>query len=46
MKISADVRKYAQERNLQSEEALNEGMRSKSEEFRKGGSARYVEKEL
>jgi phosphomethylpyrimidine synthase len=46
MKISADVRKYAQERNLQSEEALNEGMRSKSEEFRKGGSALYVEKEL
>jgi len=46
MKISADVRRYAEERGLKSDEALADGMRSKSEEFRDGGSALYVEKEL
>ena len=45
MKISADVRRFAQERGLKPDQALREGMDVKSAEFREGGSALYVETE-
>jgi phosphomethylpyrimidine synthase len=46
MKISADVRKYAEERGLTSDQAIAAGMEEKSVEFRSGGSEIYVETEL
>lgn len=42
MKISADVRKFAEEKGLAEEAALLEGMKEKSAEFRQGGSKIYV----
>ena len=45
MKISADVRRFAQEHGLKPDQALREGMDVKSAEFREGGSALYVETE-
>ena len=42
MKITDDVRKYAEENGLTDEEALAKGMDEKSEEFRAGGSQIYV----
>jgi len=41
MKITEDVREYAKEMGLTPEEALEEGMESKSEEFREAGSQIY-----
>ncbi|MBT6432280.1 MAG: phosphomethylpyrimidine synthase ThiC, partial [Deltaproteobacteria bacterium] len=45
MKISADVRKYAEEKGLTNAQAIEEGMRDKSQEFREGGSKIYVSPE-
>jgi phosphomethylpyrimidine synthase len=41
MKITEDVRKYAEERGLHSEEAIAAGMQEKAEEFRKSGAEIY-----
>ena len=41
MKITEDVREYAKELGLSPEEALEEGMESKSDEFRQAGSHIY-----
>jgi len=41
MKITEDVREYARELGLTPEEALEEGMESKSDEFRQAGSSIY-----
>jgi len=41
MKITEDVREYAKELGLTPEEALEEGMESKSDEFRQAGSHIY-----
>ena len=43
MKITQDVRNYAQEKGLQEEEALKKGMEEKSEQFLKEGAAIYHE---
>jgi len=45
MKITEDVRRYAEERGLDAESALQEGMREKAEEFKARGGDVYVEKE-
>ncbi|MCC5921992.1 MAG: phosphomethylpyrimidine synthase ThiC [Cyclobacteriaceae bacterium] len=42
MKITQDVRKYAEEKGLAADEAIKEGMEQKSEEFKKGASAIYL----
>lgn len=42
MKITQDVRKYAEEQGVQEPEALEEGMRQKSEEFKEKGSELYL----
>ncbi len=42
MKITQDVRKYAEEQGVQEELALEEGMKQKSEEFKKTGSEIYL----
>jgi phosphomethylpyrimidine synthase len=42
MKITQDVRNYAQEHGLDTEEAIEEGMRKKSEEFKDKGSEVYL----
>ena len=42
MKITQDIREYAKEKGLSENEALEEGMKEKSQEFRDGGSAVYV----
>ena len=42
MKITQDVRKYAEERGLTSVEAIEEGMREKSEEFSGSGGEVYL----
>ena len=42
MKISQDVRNYAKENGLETEEALEKGMKEKSEEFKKHGSEVYL----
>ncbi len=42
MKITEDVRKYAAEKGLDAETALEEGMREKAEEFSKKGGEIYV----
>lgn len=43
MKITQDVRKYAEEKGLDSEEeAVKEGMKEKSEEFKQAGSEIYL----
>ena len=41
MKITQDVRKYAQEQGLADKKALEEGMKAKSEEFVQAGSEIY-----
>ena len=43
MRITQDVRDYAAEHGLDDTEALDEGMRDKSAEFRDGGAAIYSE---
>ncbi|MFC7341199.1 phosphomethylpyrimidine synthase ThiC [Saccharopolyspora griseoalba] len=42
MKITQDVRKFAEERGLTSVEAIEEGMREKSEEFTRTGGEVYL----
>jgi phosphomethylpyrimidine synthase len=42
MRISADVRRYAEERGLNEAEAIEQGMREKSEEFATRGAAVYL----
>ncbi|HYE32195.1 MAG TPA: phosphomethylpyrimidine synthase ThiC [Methylomirabilota bacterium] len=42
MKITEDVRKYAEENGLNSEEALTEGMKAKAAEFAAKGSELYT----
>lgn len=42
MKITQDVRKYAEEQGIDEEKALQEGMDKKSEEFKKAGSDIYL----
>jgi phosphomethylpyrimidine synthase len=41
MKITEDVRKYAAEKGIGENEALEEGMREKSTQFNKQGSEVY-----
>jgi phosphomethylpyrimidine synthase len=41
MKITDDVREYAREHGVKEEAALDEGMKEKAKEFRKGGSQIY-----
>jgi phosphomethylpyrimidine synthase len=41
MKITEDVRRFAEEQGLQSAEAIEAGMREKSEEFRRSGGEIY-----
>ncbi|MDX1953568.1 MAG: phosphomethylpyrimidine synthase ThiC [Verrucomicrobiota bacterium] len=41
MKITEDVRKFAEDQGLSAEEALGEGMKAKSEEFKKSGAELY-----
>jgi len=42
MKITEDVRKYAAEKGLESQQALEEGMEQKAREFREKGGEIYV----
>ncbi len=42
MKITQDVRKYAEEKGLETEMAAAEGMKEMSEEFKKAGSEIYL----
>ena len=42
MKITQDVRDYAQQKGLSEADALAEGMAAKSAEFRAAGSQLYV----
>ncbi|TDN95467.1 hydroxymethylpyrimidine synthase [Salegentibacter sp. 24] len=42
MKITQDVRKFAEENGMDSQEAIEEGMKKKSEEFRAKGSEVYL----
>jgi phosphomethylpyrimidine synthase len=44
MKITEDVRRYAEEKGLSDEKALADGMAEKSEEFKKRGGEVYVSK--
>ena len=41
MKITQDVREYAAQKHLEVQDAIEEGMKEKSEEFRKSGSEIY-----
>ncbi|MFA1740346.1 phosphomethylpyrimidine synthase ThiC [Lysinibacillus fusiformis] len=41
MRISQDIRNYAREKDLNTTEAIHEGMREKSAEFKKAGSQIY-----
>jgi phosphomethylpyrimidine synthase len=43
MKITDDVRKYAAEKGLQDEKALEAGMQAKAEEFKKSGAELYTQ---
>ncbi|MDW7694248.1 phosphomethylpyrimidine synthase ThiC [Flammeovirgaceae bacterium SG7u.111] len=42
MKITQDVRNYAKEHGLEDQEAIEEGMKKKSEEFKEKGSEVYL----
>ncbi len=42
MKITQDVRKFAEENGMDTEEAIEEGMKKKSEEFKEKGSQVYL----
>ncbi|MGH7995604.1 MAG: phosphomethylpyrimidine synthase ThiC, partial [Opitutaceae bacterium] len=42
MKITEDVRRYAEERGLESAEAIEAGLKEKSEEFRRAGGEVYA----
>ncbi|WP_261130522.1 phosphomethylpyrimidine synthase ThiC [Bacillus sp. Marseille-Q3570] len=41
MRISQDIRNYAKENNLDTKEAIEEGMKEKAEEFRQSGGKLY-----
>ena len=41
MRITQDIRKYAKEQGMDPQEALQQGMEEKAEEFRKGGAKLY-----
>ena len=41
MKITQDVREYAEKKELEEKQALQEGMKEKAREYRKGGSHLY-----
>jgi len=41
MRISQDIRNYAKENNLDTEEAIEQGMKEKSEQFKQAGSSIY-----
>ena len=41
MKITEDVRRYAEEQGVAEEKALEEGMKAKAEEFKQQGSELY-----
>ena len=43
MKITQEVREFAAQNKITEEEALNQGMKNKSKEFKKAGSKIYVE---
>ncbi len=43
MRITEDVRRYAEEQGVSEEDALEEGMRDKAEEFKRSGSELYLE---
>lgn len=45
MKITQDVREYAEKHGLKEEDAIAEGMKQKAEEFRRGGTKLYPESE-
>jgi phosphomethylpyrimidine synthase len=42
MKITEDVRKYAEEQKISEQEALQKGMEEKSREFREKGAEVYA----
>lgn len=42
MRISHDIRKYAAENNLNTQEAIERGMKNKAAEFREAGSSIYL----
>ncbi|TVP80834.1 MAG: phosphomethylpyrimidine synthase, partial [Puniceicoccaceae bacterium] len=44
MKITDDVRRYARDKGIEAEAALEEGMKEKADEFRKKGGEVYLEK--
>jgi phosphomethylpyrimidine synthase len=43
MRITEDIRRFAEEQGLQAGEAIEAGMKQMAEQFREGGSALYVE---
>ena len=42
MKITEDIRKYAEEKGITAEEAITEGMVEKSEEFKEQGHQLHI----
>ena len=42
MKITEDIRKYAEEKGITAEEALTEGMMEKSEQFKEQGHELHI----
>jgi phosphomethylpyrimidine synthase len=43
MRITEDVRRYAEEHGMQTTEALEAGLREKADEFKKSGGEIYVD---
>ncbi|MNH47295.1 Phosphomethylpyrimidine synthase [compost metagenome] len=41
MRISQDIRNYAKDKDLNTTEAIHQGMKDKAEEFKKAGSQIY-----
>ncbi len=41
MRISQDIRNYAKDKDLNTTEAIHQGMKEKAEEFKKAGSQIY-----
>jgi phosphomethylpyrimidine synthase len=46
MKITEDVRRYAEEQGLDNETALHQGLEAKSDEFREAGGELYVAEDI
>jgi phosphomethylpyrimidine synthase len=42
MRITQDVREYAARTGVESEQALEQGLREKAQEFRRAGASVYV----